>query len=186
MFQKFYKNSLDKYIFENITFRFITTILILLIVYLVWVLSTRINAQKVVFMPPKVITQEMWVTGSEVSKSYLEEMGQFVAFNLLNITKHNANSNIDNIMPLIEAQYYNQVKGELIAQTEYIINNSISRTFFVSLIDANTKGKIVVDGVIKDIVGDKVVTSKNTLVNIGYKIAQGRFWINSIEVTEKK
>ena len=105
MFQKFYKNNLDKYIFENITFRFITTILILLIVYLVWVLSTRINAQKVVFMQPKVITQEMWVTGSEVSKSYLEEMGQFVAFNLLNITKHNANSNIDIIMPLIKAQY---------------------------------------------------------------------------------
>ena len=90
MFQKFYKNNLDKYIFENITFRFITTISYFVDCVFSLVLSTRINAQKVVFMPPKVITQEMWVTGSEVSKSYLEEMGQFVAFNLLNITKHNA------------------------------------------------------------------------------------------------
>ena len=105
----------------------------MIIIYLVWILSTRINEQKIVFMPPKVITQEMWVKGNEVSKSYLQDMGQFIASNLLNITKDNAKNNVDNIMHLIEPQFYNKVRTELIAQTEYIINNSISRTFLTAI-----------------------------------------------------
>ena len=153
----------------------------MIIIYLVWILSTRINEQKIVFMPPKVITQEMWVKGNEVSKSYLQDMGQFIASNLLNITKDNAKNNVDNIMHLIEPQFYNKVRAELIAQTEYIINNSISRTFFVSSVNADTKGLIKVMGVIKDIIGDKVVNSENYIVEIGYKMEQGRFWINSID-----
>lgn len=181
MLEKFYKNKLDRYIFENITFRIITIALLMIIIYLVWILSTRINEQKIVFMPPKVITQEMWVKGNEVSKSYLQDMGQFIASNLLNITKDNAKNNVDNIMHLIEPQFYNKVRTELIAQTEYIINNSISRTFFVSSVNTDTKGLIKVMGVIKDIIGDKVVNSENYIVEIGYKMEQGRFWINSID-----
>ena len=167
MLEKFYKNKLDRYIFENITFRIITIALLMIIIYLVWILSTRINEQKIVFMPPKVITQEMWVKGNEVSKSYLQDMGQFIASNLLNITKDNAKNNVDNIMHLIEPQFYNKVRAELIAQTEYIINNSISRTFFVSSVNADTKGLIKVMGVIKDIIGDKVVNSENYIGEIG-------------------
>ena len=181
MLEKFYKNKLDRYIFENITFRIITIALLMIIIYLVWILSARINEQKIVFMPPKVITQEMWVKGNEVSKSYLQDMGQVIASNLLNITKDNAKNNVDNIMHLIEPQFYNKVRAELIAQTEYIINNSISRTFFVSSVNADTKGLIKVMGVIKDIIGDKVVNSENYIVEIGYKMEQGRFWINSID-----
>ena len=44
-----------------------------------------------------------------------------------------------------------------------------------------TKGLIKVMGVIKDIIGDKVVSSENYIVEIGYKMEQGRFWINSID-----
>lgn len=89
-------------------------------------------------------------------------------------------------MPLIDPAYYNQVKTELVAQNEYVIANSISRTFFLSAIDADSKGTIIVQGVMKDIIGDKVVNSNPYLINIGYKIEQGRFWINAIEVKENK
>jgi len=186
VFSNIFKNKLDKYIFENITFRFTTTALVLLIMYLIWIIVSRTDSQKIVFMPPKMVAQEFWITGNEVSKSYLHEMAQFVTFNLLNITKHNASSNVDNIMPLIDPAYYNQVKTELTAQNEYVIANSISRTFFLSAVDADTKGTIIVQGVMKDIIGDKVVNSKPYLVNIGYKIEQGRFWINAIETRENK
>ena len=53
--------------------------------------------------------------------------------------------------------------------------------FFVSSVNADTKGLIKVMGVIKDIIGDKVVSSENYIVEIGYKMEQGRFWINSID-----
>ena len=113
-------------------------------------------------------------------------MGQFVSFNLLNITKENANNNIENLLTLVDSKFYNEVKIKLLEQTNYIIDNAISRTFFVSAIDADTKGLIKVFGVVKDIIGDKVVRSSQSIVNIHYEINQGRFVLNDVLIEEGK
>ncbi|EAK0737004.1 conjugal transfer protein TraE, partial [Campylobacter jejuni] len=152
-----YKNQMDKYIFENITFRIVTLILSFVILVLIWVILARTDSQKVVFMPPKIVNQEFWIAGNQVSKGYLHEMGQFISFNLLNITKENARNNIDNLLTLVDPKFYQEVKTKLLEQMNYIIDNAISRTFFVSAIDADTKGQIKVFGVVKDIISDKVV-----------------------------
>lgn len=181
-----YKNKMDKYLLENITFRTVTLILSLLILFLVWIIVSRTDSQKVVFMPPKIINQEFWIAGNEVSKTYLHEMGQFISFNLLNITKENAHNNIENILTLVDSRFYQEVKVKLLEQSNYIIDNAISRTFFVSAIDADTKGLIKVFGVVKDIIGDKVVQSNQNILSINYSINQGRFIIDNISIEEEK
>ncbi|EOG0505346.1 type IV conjugative transfer system protein TraE [Campylobacter jejuni] len=135
-----YKNQMDKYIFENITFRIVTLLLSFVILVLIWVILARTDSQKVVFMPPKIVNQEFWIAGNQVSKGYLHEMGQFISFNLLNITKENARNNIDNLLTLVDPKFYQEVKTKLLEQMNYIIDNAISRTFFVSAINADTKG----------------------------------------------
>ncbi|EIB9689352.1 conjugal transfer protein TraE, partial [Campylobacter jejuni] len=62
-----YKNQMDKYIFENITFRIVTLILSFVILVLIWVILARTDSQKVVFMPPKIVNQEFWIAGNQVS-----------------------------------------------------------------------------------------------------------------------
>ncbi|AJC92164.1 conjugative transfer system protein TraE [Campylobacter subantarcticus LMG 24377] len=175
-----YKNKLDRYILENTTFRIISVILSLVILFLVWIIANKTDSQRVVFMPPKAIAKEFWVAGNEVSKTYIEEISQFIAFNLLNITRENAHNNIENILTLVDPKFYQDVKIKLLEQTGYIVDNSISRTFFITAIDANKKGVVEVHGVIKDIISDKVVNSNNNTLIIGYEINQGRFWINSL------
>ena len=98
----------------------------------------------------------------------------------MNITKENARNNIENILTLVDANFYEQIKTKLLKQMNYIIDNAISRTFFVSAIDADTKGVIKVYGVVKDIIADKVVRSEQSVLNINYDIKQGRFIINDI------
>lgn len=175
-----YKNKMDRFIYENTTFRIVTLVLGLVIMFLSWLIVTRTGSEKIVFMPPKVVNQEFWIAGNEVSKGYLHEMGQFVSFNLMNITKQNARNNIENILTLVDANYYEQIKTKLLKQMNYIIDNAISRTFFVSAINADTKGIIKVYGVVKDIIADKVVRSEQSILNINYEIKQGRFIINDI------
>ena len=68
----------------------------------------------------------------------------------------------------------------------YIIDNAISRTFFVSAIDADTKGQIKVFGVVKDIISDKVVRSSQSVLKINYIIEQGRFILNDLSIEEEK
>ncbi|EAK7618150.1 conjugal transfer protein TraE [Campylobacter jejuni] len=181
-----YKNQMDKYIFENITFRIVTLILSFVILVLIWVILARTDSQKVVFMPPKIVNQEFWIAGNQVSKGYLHEMGQFISFNLLNITKENARNNIDNLLTLVDPKFYQEVKTKLLEQMNYIIDNAISRTFFVSAIDADTKGQIKVFGVVKDIISDKVVRSSQSVLKINYIIEQGRFILNDISIEEEK
>ncbi|EMQ8423653.1 conjugal transfer protein TraE [Campylobacter coli] len=181
-----YKNQMDKYIFENITFRIVTLILSFVILVLIWVILARTDSQKVVFMPPKIVNQEFWIAGNQVSKGYLHEMGQFISFNLLNITKENARNNIDNLLTLVDPKFYQEVKTKLLEQMNYIIDNAISRTFFVSAIDADTKGQIKVFGVVKDIVSDKVVRSSQSVLKINYIIEQGRFILNDLSIEEEK
>ncbi|EAH8023617.1 conjugal transfer protein TraE [Campylobacter jejuni] len=181
-----YKNQMDKYIFENITFRIVTLILSFVILVLIWVILARTDSQKVVFMPPKIVNQEFWIAGNQVSKGYLHEMGQFISFNLLNITKENARNNIDNLLTLVDPKFYQEVKTKLLEQMNYIIDNAISRTFFVSAINADTKGQIKVFGVVKDIISDKVVRSSQSVLKINYIIEQGRFILNDLSIEEEK
>lgn len=181
-----YKNQMDKYIFENITFRIVTLILSFVILVLIWVILARTDSQKVVFMPPKIVNQEFWIAGNQVSKGYLHEMGQFISFNLLNITKENARNNIDNLLTLVDPKFYQEVKTKLLEQMNYIIDNAISRTFFVSAIDADTKGQIKVFGVVKDIISNKVVRSSQNVLKINYIIEQGRFILNDLSIEEEK
>ncbi|EAH5200849.1 conjugal transfer protein TraE, partial [Campylobacter upsaliensis] len=57
---------------------------------------------------------------------------------------------------------------------------------FVSAIDADTKGLIKVFGVVKDIIGDKVIDSNQQILSINYSINQGRFIINNISIEKEK
>lgn len=179
-----YKNKMDKYLYENITFRTISIALSIVIIFLVYIIVARTDSQKVVFVPPKIVNQEFWIAGNEVSKTYLHEMGQFITFNLLNVTKSNIQNNIDNILTLVEPKYYNEVRGKLLEQARYITENSISRTFFVSAIDADTKGTIKVYGVVKDIIKDKVIRSEIAEYDIKYDIVLGRFFLNDVIIVE--
>lgn len=178
-----YKYKLDKYIYENMTFRIVTIVLIGVIVFQSYLISSRMDNQKVVFMPPKIINQEFWVSGNEVSKSYLNEMGLFTVFNLMNITKENSKSNIDNLLVLISPDTYYEIKSYLTEQMNYITDNAISRVFFPSVVDVDQKGVIKVTGVIKDIISDKVMKSEQNVITIEYQIKQGRFWIYDIKIT---
>jgi conjugal transfer pilus assembly protein TraE len=180
-----YKFKLDKYIYENWTFRIVTLILSGVIVYEGILISEKVNNQRVVVLPPKV-SKPFWVSGNLVSKSYLEQMGQFVAFYLFNVNSNTAKISVENILPYVEPKYYGEVKKMLYEQVQYIIDNDISRVFYPSAINVDNKGVIKVIGILKDIIGSKVVSSRQVELDVRYKIKQGRFWITSIVVKEKK
>ena len=185
MIWKKFKFKLDRYIYENWTFRIVTLVLAGVIVYQGILLSEKVNNQKIVILPPKV-DKEFWVAGNVVSKAYLEQMGQFVAFYLFNVDRNTAKTSIENILTYVEPKFYGEVRKMLHEQAEYIADNNIARVFYPSTIDVSQKGIIKVIGILKDLIGNKVVNSRQVELTIGYKIKQGRFWIVSLKVKESK
>jgi len=185
MLWKKYKFKLDRYIYENWTFRIVTLVLAGIIVFEGYLLSEKVNNERVVVLPPK-ISKPFWVAGNKISKSYLEQMGQFVAFYLFDVDKNTAKISVENILTYVEPEFYHIVKKMLYEQVKYITENDISRVIYISKINTNKKGKIEVIGILKDIIGSKVVNTRQVILDIGYKIKQGRFWIVSLVVKEKK
>jgi len=180
-----YKFKLDKYIFENWTFRIVTLVLAGIIVFEGYLLSEKVNSERVVVLPPK-ISKPFWVAGNKVSASYLQQMGNFIAFYLFDISPDTAKNSIDNILIYVEPQFYAVVKKALYQQMNYIIANDISRAFYPSVIKTNTPGIIKVIGILRDTIGNKVVNQKQIELDIGYEIKQGRFWITSLVVKDVK
>ena len=180
-----YKFKLDKYIYENWTFRIITLVLVGVIVYEAWIIGEKAQNQRVIVLPPKV-TKPFWVAGNKISKSYLEQMGQFIAYYLFDISPETAKISVENILPYVEPQFYSKVKAMLYQQVDYITQNDISRVFYPSIVKVNQPGIIKVVGIVKDIIGNKVVSQQQIELDIGYKIKEGRFWINSIVVKPYK
>ena len=176
-----YKFKLDKYMYENWTFMIVTLIMAGVIVFEGYLISDKVNNQKIVFMPPKMVTKEFWIAGNVVSKTYLEQMGFFISSTLLNIDSQTSKYTIQNILPLVEPNFYYKVKSMLQEQINYIKDNDISRVFYPSVVKVK-KGELNVIGVVKDIIGDKVVSNQQVDVKINYKIKQGRFWVAGILV----
>jgi len=184
LFNKF-KFKLDRYIYENWSFRIITLVLAGIIINQQYMISDRLNNQKTVFVPPMVSMKEFWVTGDQISSSGLEGIGQFIAYNIFNVTKEIAPKNIDNIMDLVPPEYYYEVKASLVEQMEYVTSNGIARVFYPSMIDTKEKGLIKVSGVQKDTISDKVVNSKRMIFEIQYQIVQGRFWLHGWNILDE-
>lgn len=186
MFERFNKYKIDKYILENWTSRIVILLLVLIVMWQQMIIVNRISGQRTVFMPPVVVNKQFWVAGNTVSTSYLEMMSQFIIFNLFDVTPHNAIANGQNVLALVEPEFFADVEEMLSRQMSYLVDNQISRTFYFSKIDAKTPGRMVITGILKDLVSDKVIDRRDVNIEINYAINQGRFWMNGLKVIKLK
>lgn len=176
-----FKNKLDGVAFENKTFRIVTLVMAFTILVMGYTLVTKVEDQKIVVMPPFVTLQEFWVTGENVSDSYLEMVADGVAYNVLNISPERK-PNTEFLYALTPSEFQNAVRGAIESQIKFIQNNGISQVFYTSGYDLKTKGLLIVTGVLKQYVGDKKMESSIHHLEISYYVKGGRFWIKGIDL----
>lgn len=176
-----FKNKLDGVAFENKTFRIVTLVMAFTILVMAFILVAKVEDQKVVVMPPFVTLKEFWITGENVSDSYLEMVADGVAFNVLNISPERK-PNTEFLYALTPPQFQNDVRGAIESQIKFIQNNGISQVFYTSGYDLKTKGLLRVTGLLKQYVGDKKMESSIHHLEISYYVKGGRFWIKGIDL----
>ena len=181
---KNFKNLKDNLLKDNIILKFVVTVEAVLIVFLVYIVIERTDSQKTVFMPPQSTYKEFWISGDQVSKSYLENIGAFIAYNLLNINKGNANVLLSNLLPLVQSSTYYEVKKELQQLQNYIVQNQIARSFYLGYVEQTKRNQIAVHGSISDAISSKVIRNKKIKLIIDYKIKFGRFYIVNLAIED--
>ena len=190
MLIKHYKYKLDRLRKKFSVTKFVAIVQSLTIVFLVFVIVSKTNSQRTVFLPPQKAYKEFWVSGNQLSKSYKEMIGIYISYTLLNIQKHNVDSSLANLMPFVDSSAYKDVTLQLKKLYEYITFNNVSRTFYYSFMEYSKAKSIqnflYVHGSIKDSIQDKVISTKKVILKIGYKIDFGMFKITSIDLEEDK
>lgn len=182
MDSKKYRSMLDRFKKENKTIKFIIICLLLIIAYQSHLIISKSSSERIVFLPPKVINKEISIAGDNLSKEYLEEVASFITYNLFNTTTEQANNNALNILALVDSSAYYQTKQKLQEQYDYIKLNNISRTFFINKINLS-RNHIQVEGILKSFIGNKVASHERSLLDIDYRVENGRFYITNLNAT---
>ncbi len=181
---KRFQNLKDNILKDNILLKFIVVVEALLIIFLVYVVVERTDSQKTVFMPPQTTYKEFWISGNQVSKSYLENIASFIAYNLLNVTSGNSNILLSNLLPLVDSSTFYEVKKELKQLQNYIVENQISRSFFLGYIKQTGKNQVTVYGSISDAISSKIIRTSKVKLVVDFKIKFGRFYIVNLSIKD--
>lgn len=181
---KKYKNLKDSYIKDNFLLKSIIIIEALLISYLVFIVIEKTDSQKTVFLPPQSTYKEFWVSGDTVSKSYLETIGAFISYNLLNVNRDNADRLISNLLPLVKSDNYYEVKMELTKLHNYVVQNQLARAFYLNEVKQITDNQIVVFGSLVDSMSTKVIRNSKIKLVIDYEIKFGQFYITNLSLQD--
>lgn len=179
-----FKNKIDRVVFENYTFRFSSICSSVAIVVLVYMLAFKIESQKTVVVPPFVTFKEFWVSGNNVSESYLEMVADGIVFNVLSIAPERK-PNTEFLLAMTPPEYFNQVRSAIDTQIRFIQNNAISQVFYTNGYNTKEKGLLKVTGILKQYVGDKKIESAMYTLEIGYVVKADRFWIKSIQLRKE-
>jgi len=179
----FFKNQKDKIIKDNQTYKVIVLSLSLVVMFLTYVITFRIEDQKIVVMPPFVTLKEFWVSGDNVSDTYLEMVADGVAYNVLNIAPERK-PNTEFLYAMVPAEHYKEVRSAIDNQIKFIQNNAVSQVFYTTEYNLKEKGIIKVSGLLKQYIGDKKMESSIHTLEIGYFIKGGKFFIRGIQLTK--
>lgn len=184
---KVFTAKTDSVLAQNNTLRYAIAILSTLVlgegVVIGWLSST----QRTVFIPPANITKEFWIEGNNVSKTYLDMVIGHVAESILNLTPENAVKSMSSVLALVKPEFYSAYQLQIQQQANYLIQNSIAQTFYLQNIDYTTKSGVAdVQGVLKSVVGDKVVSTKQIHLKISYHVSGGKFEILNISLKDNE
>jgi conjugal transfer pilus assembly protein TraE len=179
-------NYWDKLTAENKLFKNIFIILTALIIFLSISLVQVSKKQRIIVLPPRV-DKEFWVSEKEVSNTYLEQIGTYIAELTMNVSPKNVDLNFDKVIPFAstDPQITEELKKELLNQANAIKKDYIYQSFYidgVSVIESKNGKYVLVEGLLRRSTGDIYIGSRNANIKIFFDVKAGRFYITKLEV----
>jgi conjugal transfer pilus assembly protein TraE len=176
----------DSVLAQNNTFRFALMIVSVLALGEGGIIGWLTSTQRTVFMPPVTLTKEFWIEGNAVSKTYLDMVIGHIAETMLNLTPENAEKSMSSVLPLVKPSFYQEYKKQIAKQAAYLVENTITQTFYLQNIDYSRNGVADVQGILSSIVGDKVISTKQIHFKVTYHVSGGKFEVLNISLKDNQ
>lgn len=173
---------------EKKFFGFIIIILVL-VIFVQGVLNYNlITANRTIVLPPAV-TKEFWATDKQISESYFEQIGFYIADRVLSVSPETVDSSYISLLPFFDSnsESLKAVRDKLKSQAEFIKAEKMYQVFYpLRMYPDYSKKKIKIEGPMKKFIGELLVQESNkSYITINYDIKAGRFIIKSLDFKYK-
>ena len=150
------------------------------------VLLKTLGMEKTVIVPP-TIEKSFWVSGTNVSKSYLEQMAYWYAGLALNVTPTTGEYQKEMFLKYAAPAQVGKLAAETTARLEFLKKNSASTLFSAQSLNADEGlKKVAMVGDLDTFVGDKKVSSKRTIYVVGFNYINGKLYVSEFKETNEK
>lgn len=140
-----------------------------------------VGKERVVVVPP-VVSRDFWITTDSVSDSYLEQMSEFFAGLLLNVTPNSFSIRVEHLLQHVEPNAYSILKTQFVQQQLEIQRRALSTSFHPSSFKID-RGRLLVElkGELKMWVGNAPVESQFKTYQLQFVQHQGRLYIQQFK-----
>lgn len=160
---------------------FVITILSLVALISVVSITALIGSERTIITPP-VIAKSFWVTAKKASAEYLEQMGSFVAWLILDVTPNSIDWKKDMLLTYVDPSVHGAMQSmqDLEAQRLRKLNAS---TFFLPqqiVVDEEAQS-VVVRGRLRTQINGQDTTTNEKAYRVGFQYAHGRIHVSSFK-----
>lgn len=164
------------------------TVATLLVIIVVegFVLLKTLGLEKIVIVPP-TINRSFWLSGTEVSKDYLEQMAYWYAGLVLNATPATGEYQKQMFLRYATPSDVGRLTTEAATRLEYLARNSASTLFTIEALTTN-EGlmKVALTGSLSTFVGEKRIENRRANFVIGFAFINGRLYVKEFKETNEK
>lgn len=142
-----------------------------------------IGAEKTILVPPE-INRSFWVSGSAVSKEYLEEMAYWYAGLALNISPQIADYQTEMFLKFSAPAEEGRLRAAMGAKSEFLRKNNTATQFSTRTIASDEKAmKVALSGTLITWVADKKAGERNVTFMVGFKYLNGKLYVSDFKET---
>lgn len=101
-----------------------------------------LGSERTIVVPPQ-IDKSFWVTRDKASREYLEQMGGFMAWLMLDVSPSTIDWKRDLMLNYVEPDDYAALKTKMDLEADRLRNNNASSSFLIQQLTANEKDQSV-------------------------------------------
>ncbi|MGF6095756.1 type IV conjugative transfer system protein TraE [Pseudomonas sp. 18175] len=145
------------------------------------VILQLLGRERTVLVPPN-ITQTFWVSSHAASNTYLEQMGSFVAWLVLDVTPASIDWKKDTLLSYVEPDLHGVLKARQEVEAERLKRLNASTAFAPQqLVPDETRQQVVVRGRLRTLINGEETANETKAYRVAFTFNGGRLQLTGFE-----
>lgn len=170
---------------EQVRWQSYTIMGLLVVVLIEGIFLFRLATHKTIIVLPPRVDKEFWVSGEELSYSYLEQTGKYLADRILNVSPAMVDKSVASVYPFLTTNpdELKAIKEVFASYTNSIKNNDWWQSFYPMKVIVDPQNQILaVEGILKKFTSNTYIGEERRTIVFKFTVQQGRFIVREVKL----